>query len=61
MGIILFVPAIQKIFYVTSLSAGQWIVVIALAMLSIAQVEVVKGFKKVRNNLVRNRDSLIED
>lgn len=56
MGIILFVPAIQKIFYVTSLSAGQWIVVIALAMLSIAQVEVVKGFKKVRN-----RDSLIED
>lgn len=61
MGIILFVPAIQKIFYVTSLSAGQWIVVIALAMSSIAQVEVVKGFKKVRNNLVRNRDSLIED
>ncbi len=56
MGIILFVPAIQKIFYVTSLSAGQWIVVIALAILSIAQVEVVKGFKKVRN-----RDSLIED
>ena len=56
MGIILFVPAIQKIFYVTSLSTGQWIVVIALAILSIAQVEVVKGFKKVRN-----RDSLIED
>lgn len=48
MGIILFVPAIQKIFYLTNLSAGQWMIVIALALLSIAQVEVIKGLKKLR-------------
>lgn len=56
MGVILFVPAIQKIFYLTSLSAGQWIVVIALAMLSIAQVEVIKYFKKLHRptaNLIK--------
>ena len=56
MGVILFVPAIQKVFYLTSLSAGQWIVVIALAILSIAQVEVIKYFKKLHRptaNLIK--------
>lgn len=54
MGIILFTPALQKIFYLTSLSMGQWMVVIALALLSIGQVEVAKGLKKWRaaGNLV---------
>lgn len=48
MGLILFVPSLQEVFYVTSLSAGQWIVVIALALLSIAHIEISKGFKKIR-------------
>lgn len=49
MGIILFVPAMQDAFHITSLSAGQWLIVIALALLSIAQVELVKGWAKFRN------------
>ncbi|GAA3633160.1 calcium-translocating P-type ATPase, PMCA-type [Lactobacillus hamsteri] len=48
MGLILLVPSLQEVFYVTNLSAGQWIVVIALALLSIAHVEISKGFKKIR-------------
>lgn len=55
-GVILFVPAIQKVFYLTNLSAGQWIVVVALALLSIAQVEAIKAFKKIR----RPATSLVE-
>lgn len=43
MGIILFVPAMQDAFHITSLSAGQWLIVVTLALLSIAQVELVKG------------------
>lgn len=54
MGVILFTPALQKIFYLTSLSMGQWLIVITLALLSIGQVEVVKGFQKFRtaSNLI---------
>ncbi len=42
MAVILFVPAVQNIFYVTALSRAQWLVVICLSLLSIAQVELVK-------------------
>lgn len=47
MGIILFTPSLQQIFYLTNLTAGQWLVVLTLALCSIGQVEVVKGFRKV--------------
>ncbi|WP_240398005.1 cation-translocating P-type ATPase [Lactobacillus crispatus] len=60
MGIILFVPAMQDAFHITSLSAGQWLIVIALALLSIAQVELVKGWAKFRNIFI-NDNNLIED
>lgn len=60
MGIILFVPAMQDAFHITSLSAGQWLIVIALALLSIAQVELVKGGAKFRNIFI-NDNNLIED
>ena len=60
MGIILFVPAMQDAFHITSLSARQWLIVIALALLSIAQVELVKGWAKFRNIFI-NDNNLIED
>lgn len=60
MGIILFVPAMQDAFHITSLSAGQWLIVVTLALLSIAQVELVKGWAKFRNIFI-NDNNLIED
>lgn len=60
MGIILFVPAMQNAFHLTSLSAGQWLIVLALALLSIVQVELVKGWTKFKN-LFFNSDRLIEN
>ncbi|NRN79366.1 hypothetical protein IMAU50064_01590 [Lactobacillus helveticus] len=59
MGLILFVPALQKVFYITNISAGQWIIVIALSLLSIVQVEIFNGFKKLRTN--SGRTKLIEE
>ena len=59
MGLILFVPTLRKVFYITNLSAGQWLVVIALSLLSIVQVEIFKGFKKLRTN--SNKKQLIEE
>lgn len=59
MGLILFVPALQKVFYITNISAGQWIIVIALSLLSIVQVKIFKGFKKLRTN--SGRTKLIEE
>ena len=59
MGLILFVPTLRKVFYITNLSAGQWLVVIALSLLSIVQVEIFKGFKKLRTN--SNKNQLIEE
>lgn len=60
MGIILFIPAMQDAFHITSLSAGQWLIVVTLALLSIAQVELVKGWAKFRNIFI-NDNNLIED
>lgn len=54
MGIILFVPAMQDAFHITSLSAGQWLIVVTLALLSIAQVELVKGWAKFRNIFIND-------
>ena len=59
MGLILFVPTLRKVFYITNLSAGQWLVVIALSLLSIVQVEIFKGFKKLRTN--SNKNQLFEE
>ena len=46
---ILFVPALQSAFRLTSLSGTQWLIVVGLALLSIIQVEVVKAIKRLRN------------
>lgn len=48
MACILFIPALQNAFNVTSLSGTQWLCVAGLALLSIVQVEVVKFFKRHR-------------
>lgn len=50
MGLILFIPSLQRIFHLTSLSPAQWIITICLAVLSIVHVEISKLFKKNRQH-----------
>ena len=47
MACILFIPALQSVFHLTMLSGVQWLIVIGLSVLSIIQVEVVKGITKL--------------
>ncbi len=47
MACILFIPALQTIFHLTWLSGTQWLIVVGLSILSIVQVEVVKGIMKL--------------
>lgn len=47
MGCILFVPALQSAFALTALNGVQWLTVIGLSLLSIAQVELLKLLKKI--------------
>ena len=47
MGLILFIPSLQEIFHLTSLSPAQWIII---AVLSIVHVEISKLFKKNRQH-----------
>ena len=50
MGLILFIPSLQRIFHLTSLIPAQWIITICLAVLSIVHVEISKLFKKNRQH-----------
>ena len=47
MACILFVPALQSVFKLTVLSGEQWLVILGLSLLSIVQVEAVKGIKRL--------------
>lgn len=48
MACILFVPALQSAFRLTTLPAAAWLAVIGLALLSIVQMEAVKWWKRRR-------------
>ena len=43
---ILLVPALQAAFQLTALSALQWMIVVALSVLSIVQMEVMKVLRR---------------
>ena len=49
MACILFIPGLQSAFRLTSLSGLQWGVTAGLSLLTVAQVEVVKGIRRWRN------------
>jgi Ca2+-transporting ATPase len=47
MAVILFVPVLQGIFQLTSLSGTQWLIVAGLSLLSLVQVEVEKAIRRL--------------
>ena len=55
MACILFIPALQSAFRLTSLTGQQWLLVIGLALLSIVQMEVVKCWKRYQLRRQKSR------
>ena len=45
---ILLIPALQSAFRLTLLGGTEWLIVIALSLLSIVQVEIVKAVKRLK-------------
>lgn len=52
MLLILFVPAMQSAFKLTLLTGEQWLAVIGLSLLSIVQVEIGKGIKRIKRGKI---------
>ena len=53
MAVILMLPSLQNAFKLVTLNGKEWLIVLVLSSLSILQMEVVKGIKRLRKNKKR--------